>query len=118
MNQAADADKYQKNIPVKIISNTTEVQAVEHTGLNLLEVVFYNAGTLKLPNGDALTVDAPCAVLWNRAKNTMHVANPLCESANPTSISLTLLQNKQEKTFKVNLPDKEFSGKCVLLSLK
>ena len=117
MNQNADADKYQKNIPVKIISNTTEIQAVEHSGLNLLEVVFYNAGTLKMANGDALTVDAPCAVLWNRAKNTMHVANPLCESANPPAINISLLQNKQQKSYRVNLLDKEFSGKSAVIKL-
>ena len=71
-----------------------------------------------MPNGDALTVDAPCEVLLNRAKNTMHVANPLCESSNPESIHIKLLQNKQEKTFKVSLPDKEFSGKSVSVNLK
>jgi chondroitin AC lyase len=117
MNQTTDADKYQKNIPVKIISNTSEIQAVEHSGLNLLEVVFYNAGTLKMANGDALTVDAPCAVLWNRAKNTIHVANPLCESANPPAINISHLQNKQQKSYRVNLPDKEFSGKSAVIKL-
>ena len=116
MNQAVDAYKYK--IPVKIISNTAEIQAVEHTGLNLVEVIFYKAGTLKMANDNALTVDAPCAVLLNRAKNTMHVANPFCESANPESIHIKLLQNKQEKSFKVNLPDKEFSGKSVSVNLK
>jgi chondroitin AC lyase len=117
MNQASDADKYKKNIPVIIISNTSEIQAVEHIGLNLEEVIFYKAGTLKMANGDALTVDAPCAVLWNRAKNRIHVANPLCESANPASIALKLVQNKQEKLFKVSLPNKEFSGKSVVIKL-
>jgi chondroitin AC lyase len=118
MNKTSDADACQKAIPVNILSNTTGIQAVEHAGLKLVEVIFYNAGTLKMPNGDALMVDAPCAVLWNMAKNTIHVANPLCESANPATIALTLINNKQEISLKANLPDKEFSGKSVSLKVK
>lgn len=47
---------------VKIIANTDVMQAVKHLGLNMLQVVFYQAGTLT--DGDlTVSVDKPCVVL-------------------------------------------------------
>ena len=108
-----EAANYQ--IPVKILSNTAQLQAVQHNVLNLVEVIFYQPGTLKLENGDVISVDSPCAVLWNLNKKQIHVANPRCESENPTSIHLKIIQNNQEVTYSVTLPVGDFAGKSVLL---
>lgn len=113
VQSGSEAAKYQ--IPVKILSNTAQLQAVQHNVLNLVEVIFYQPGTLKMENGDAISVDTPCAVLWNLNKKQIHVANPRCESENPTSIHLKIIRNKQEVTYSVTLPVGDFAGKSVLL---
>jgi len=118
MNQTADADKYQKNIPVKILSNTTDIQAVEHSGLKLVEVIFYNAGTLKTPNGDAITVDTPCALMWNGAAGKISVANPYCETKNPATIKVNLQTQGKTSELVFNMPQNEFAGRSVSKILK
>lgn len=116
IQSGSEAAKYQ--VPVRILSNTVQLQAVQHNVLNLIEIIFYQPGTLKMENGDAISVDSPCAVLWNLNKKQIHVANPRCESENPTFIHLKITQNNQEVTSPVTLPVGDFAGKSVLLKLK
>lgn len=118
LNQRTAAENYFQNLPIRILSNSTEIQAVEHTGLNIIEIIFYKAGTLQMPNNESLQVDAPCTLLWNKTKNSIHVANPLCESSNPESITLVLNLNKKEKSFKVNLPTNQFAGKSAKINIQ
>lgn len=118
LSNATVADKYQKNIPVKIISNTAEIQAVEHTSLNLIEVIFYTAGTLKMANGDTLSVDAPCAVLWNKVMNHVHIANPRCESDNPKELTMKIFSKGKNQEFKISLPQGVKAGSSQLINLK
>ncbi len=118
LTNAADADKYQKSIPVKILSNTTDIQAVEHSSLKLTEVIFYQAGTLKLPNGDAITVDTPCALMWNSISKKMNIANPYCETKNPATIKVTLQTQGKTSELLFNMPQNEFAGRSVSKILK
>ena len=118
LTSAADADKYQKSLPVKIISNTTEIQAVEHSGLKLTEVLFYQPGTLKLPNGDAITVDTPCVLMWNSTTGKISVANPYCETKNPKTIKVTLQTQSRTAEILFDMPQNEFAGRSVSKILK
>ncbi len=45
---AASAAAYSKKAPVKILSNTAELQAVQHTGLHRTGIVFYKAGSVRI----------------------------------------------------------------------
>jgi len=118
LTNAADADKYQKNLQIEIISNSSAIQAVTHRGLKLTEAVFYQAGTLKLPNGDAITVDTPCVLMWNNNSGKMNIANPYCETKNPTAIKVTLLTQGKTSDISFDMPQNEFAGKSVSKILK
>lgn len=113
---ASEAAKYQ--IPVTIVANNSKIQAVKHESLNLIEIIFYQAGKLQVANNQSITADAPCAVIWNKAKSELHMANPLCETANPKEIHITVFQNNQEKRYTASMPDVVFAGKSVILKLK
>ncbi|HSC38842.1 MAG TPA: polysaccharide lyase family 8 super-sandwich domain-containing protein, partial [Chitinophagaceae bacterium] len=53
---------------IKIISNTSAVQAVKHSGLKMLQIIFHTAGTLVDSSAHLkITVSNPCALL---IKNT------------------------------------------------
>ncbi|HEY8896252.1 MAG TPA: polysaccharide lyase family 8 super-sandwich domain-containing protein [Niastella sp.] len=71
---------------VKIIANTDVMQAVKHLGLNMLQVVFYQPGTLT--DGDLIvTVDKPCVVLLKKinGKNIpVSIADPSQTAAKVT----------------------------------
>ena len=75
---AADMQKYAENVPVEIVANVPDVQAVRHRALNQLQVVFYAPG--KVTCGDfTVKVDRPCALLLKglgTERPTLHVADP------------------------------------------
>lgn len=52
-----------ENSPIIILSNTHQLQAVWHQNLNRAQAVFYEAGTLQLPNGIAISAKQPGMVM-------------------------------------------------------
>lgn len=113
-SSANDAASYRKDMPVSIIANTESVQAVRHEKLKLTEVIFYQAGKLDLGNGHSISVDAPCAIIWNEGKNKLNIANPRCESENPAIIHVTL----NGKAIAFDMPQGEMSGSSVSKIIK
>src|SRR5690606_14528808 len=59
---------------VNIIENTTAIQAVYHKALNMLQVVFYQAGTVNF-QGKSVTVDRPCALMIKKGGDVT-ISNP------------------------------------------
>lgn len=107
------ARNYAKQLPVDVIANTAKVQAVRHRELQITEVIFYEAGTLKLGKGQTLEVDAPCALLWNEKAQTIHAANPRCESENPATLNVTLRIKGKAHRLTFQLPQEAFAGSTV-----
>jgi chondroitin AC lyase len=110
---SSDASKYIKNIPIQIVSNTENIQAVKHQNLHIIEVIFYKAGTLKIDDGRTLTVDKPCALLWNVDIGEITVANPYCESNNPTEIQVFVFLNNSSTNLIFKMPMGLKSGSSV-----
>ncbi|QNK61604.1 chondroitinase [Pedobacter sp. PAMC26386] len=63
---------------IHIISNTADLQVVEHKGLDILQLVFYKGGVLKTAD---LTVkaDKACTILIQG----LHTANPIIDISDP-----------------------------------
>lgn len=74
---------------LRILSNTADLQAVEHKGLDLLQLVFYKAGVFSA--GDiSVKADKACTILIEG----LHTENPIVNVADPaqenTAIQLEL----------------------------
>ena len=96
---ASAVGEYSKNSNISILSNTAEMQAAQHKGLNITQVVFYTSGTIKLSDNITLSAESPCLVMVKMAgKQVAKIA-----VSDPTH-KLTSLQ------LKVNAPV-EASGK-------
>ena len=65
---AKNVSEYANDIPVTIVSNTKEIQAVRHDGLKQTQINFYKAGTLEYKPGYTITVDQPCSVMIDESK--------------------------------------------------
>ncbi len=52
-------EEYQSTSKIKTLSNTSKIQAVQHTGLNLAQLVLYEAGKIELAGGTVLTSAQP-----------------------------------------------------------
>ncbi len=99
---------------IKILANNNAVQAVKNEDLNMIQAVFYEAGTLT-DHGFSVTVDEPCVILL---KN-IDTKNPIIHLADPTQylkeILITVNSSliKGEKKIALSLPKGDFAGSTV-----
>jgi chondroitin AC lyase len=65
---------YARRIPVRVLANTADLQAVRHERLGITEIIFHSAGGLSLDEGLDIVVDQPCMILLKEAGATNEVA--------------------------------------------
>jgi len=107
----ADITAYAQDIPVTILSNTTKVQSVTHSKLQITGIAFHEAGSFSLYDNFFIKVSHPCLVLVNHAKNEVTVSDP---TAGMKKLKITMPgKDGKPKTETVQLPDGEFAGKSV-----
>ncbi|MEO5948762.1 MAG: polysaccharide lyase family 8 super-sandwich domain-containing protein [Chitinophagaceae bacterium] len=96
---------------VKIIENTGAIQAVKHEGLNMLQIVFNEAGTITT-EGLSLAVDKPCVVLLKAigtSSGTIWVADPT-QKMKAVQLILKTTSRKEERKINCILPTGNFAG--------
>jgi chondroitin AC lyase len=129
---AKSTDQYIKKSGINILANSNDMQAVENTNLHISEVVFYKAGSIKLPGNITLTVDKPCIVMVRMTGNALAriaVSDPTEKLASvqlqvtaQVSISETGVRSIWDKarklsTLDVDLPSQGYAGKSVVIDL-
>ena len=129
---ASSLETYGRKLPVTIISNTPELQAVYNKGLRMTQAVFYVPGKVSLGDGITLTTDSPCIVMvtMNGKKvSKIAIAEPTHKLS---SLKLTVNtkiegsgnnwsvaeQGKKESVIKVQLPTAGYAGQTVVMELK
>ncbi len=103
-----DLADYAADIPIQIISNTEDLQAVYHKDLNVGAAVFYKKGTVTISDV-AVTVDRPCIVMikknaWGYA---VWASNPKAEAA---KLKVTLERSGTTRSITFNLPGSPQGG--------
>lgn len=107
---AAGLKKYDRTM-IQILKNTAELQAVKHTGLNMLQAVFYEPGTL-VYDGTSLTVDKPCTVYiknLNAKIPVLYIADPAQETPS-IQVQFKPAGSSASKNITCNLPAGAFAG--------
>lgn len=110
---ATSADKlnsYAANLPVSILSNTANIQAVTHLKNKITGAVFQAAGELQIDNGLTIAVDQPCAVMINQRVNPIQlvVSDP---GQSLTAVNVTLkFSNQPQEVINVSLPTGNYTG--------
>ena len=77
--------KYADAPPVKILSNTPKVQAVQHTRTHVTGIAFFEPQQIEMTGGLVLSVDQPCLLLLRKQRDTMRLA-----ISNPHNKALTV----------------------------
>ncbi|HEV7379757.1 MAG TPA: polysaccharide lyase family 8 super-sandwich domain-containing protein, partial [Dyadobacter sp.] len=67
---AVEMASYQPDV-VKIVSNTEQMQAVEHIGLGIGQVVFYQSGIVRFGENLSVKTDQPCLLMVMRRNNVV-----------------------------------------------
>jgi chondroitin AC lyase len=106
---------YSKRTAIEILSNTAALQAVRNNQLQITQIVFYEAGEIKLSNDLALAVSDPCiAMVETNGKKIKKIT-----VAEPTqklkSLQLKITSGKNTKEIKVDLPEGGYAGQSVAL---
>jgi len=114
MTNINDLRKF-KSSNLQIMANTEKIQAVYHQSLDMLQAIFYHAGTLVL-QGMEINTDKPCALLVSKLNGNQvwSVADPL-QKEHEINLSIKNLKTGKMKTLTAELPQQEFAGSTVSL---
>ncbi|MEJ7674432.1 MAG: polysaccharide lyase family 8 super-sandwich domain-containing protein [Chitinophagaceae bacterium] len=128
----ASANGYLSKSGVVILSNTPEMQAVQNKVLNIIEVVFYQPGTIKVNGNVALTAESPCIVLIRMGSKgiekiavsdptqklkslQLKVTAPIQASGNNWRSNWS--NEGKASTIQVDLPTEGYAGQSVVMQL-
>lgn len=121
-------EDYRNKNAVEIIANTPEIQAVRHNGLNLNQIVFYEAGECRLTETVSLKAESACLVLLRMHGDTVRSITVADPSRLLASVNLELTtrfegqgkqwkaewaEEKQVTKISIELPDAGYAGKSV-----
>jgi len=104
----------EKASAIRILMNTSTVQAVEHVGLQIAQVVFYQAGSLTAQNF-SIAVDQPCVLLIKG----IHTKNPVVYLSDPTQkltdlhVTFSSALLKVTEPVPISLPQGDHQGATV-----
>ena len=76
---AAASGAYASAMPVRVVSNTPAVQAVENPPAGILQIAFYRAGVVEAAGWGAVRVDRPCLLMLRRVDG--RVKGAVCDPA-------------------------------------
>jgi len=105
---AAHLEGYIRRIPVRILANTVDIQAVMNERLEISEMVFYTPGRLRLTNELEVNVDQPCMVILEKKGHTEKVT--VSSPEGPLRVRVTISAPGRTKTFILDLPSMKMSG--------
>jgi chondroitin AC lyase len=100
-----------QNLPVKVIENSTALQAVEQSQLKQVEAVFHQAGKLHT-NGLDVAVDQPCLAMLKREGDHLQVS-----VSNPLNAAMTVNMIINGQATAVELPSGLMAGSSVVRNI-
>ena len=106
--------KMDKLNEIKILANNSNMQAVKQEELKMIQVVFYEAGTLT-DQSISITVDQPCIVLvkhFDTQNPTIHLADPTQQLKEVNITVYSRLTGRGSKALLL-LPKGDFAGATV-----
>ncbi|MGQ7944361.1 chondroitinase-AC [Flavobacterium sp. WC2509] len=107
-----EMNKFKAN-ELEIIANNSAIQAVYHKPLDILQLVFYEPGSIKVASTE-IKVDKPCILMIKNfsGQRIIAMADPLYKETTAT-LTLTNTGTKEATEFKVDFPQNEYAGSTV-----
>jgi chondroitin AC lyase len=78
-----DMSKYYESLPIEVLCNNSDIQAVRHKQNKITQASFYKAGLLKIDSDLSIEVDQPCAIMIRQNEDnniTVTASNPKHEA--------------------------------------
>lgn len=93
---ASSVSDYATDIPITVVANNEDVQAVRHDGLKQTQINFYKAGTLEYKPGYTISVDYPCSVIIDESDDTRKISLAVNDTSDNQVVQVTLNYDGQE----------------------
>jgi len=113
---AVDILTYVQDIPVAILSNTAQVQAVKHTELQITGIAFHQAGAFNIDEDITISTDQPLIVLIDQKKELITVSDPTTKL--DTAKVTVMHSNGKSQTMVIQLPEGGLAGKSVQVKIE
>jgi chondroitin AC lyase len=97
------------NSPIKIIKNTSDIQAVINRNHKITGMVFHKEGSL-IHNSLKVSVNKPCILLMDEKNGTLSASNPYNSSM---KLQVTITINDKQEVINFSFPDGENAGKSI-----
>ncbi|GFP74369.1 hypothetical protein bsdtw1_00419 [Clostridium fungisolvens] len=94
----AEVKSYSNNIPVTVVANNSDVQAVRHDGLKQTQINFYKAGSLEYKKGYTITVDQACSVIIDESGSTRQITVAVNDNEDHKIVNVGLSYNSTKTT--------------------
>ncbi len=106
------------NRNIETISNTAEIQAVKHKGLEICQIAFYKAGDVEIPNGAFVKMDSQGMAMLKMNGTKIEEISVSDPSRKLTSITVTVsgIYNSQGEDFSTH-PNKSENSTLVIIDL-
>ncbi len=115
ITSSSDMDQYEMK-DINIVVNTDSIQAVKHETLNVLQIIFYKAGTFD-SDSVKIVVDKPCIMMLKGLGTpivTVHVADPT-QKVDIISADVDLPAIENARRLKCIMPTGVYAGSTVQL---
>lgn len=110
---AAQAPGYAAALPVRVIANTTSVQAVRHEVRKIAQLALHAAGTVTVRPGLAVTVSSPALLIVDESVGSTPVLTVCDPTKTLGSLTVSYTLNGATSTTTVALPTGELAGRSV-----
>lgn len=113
---SSEVENYSKNIPIEIVSNTKDIQAVRHDGLKQTQINFYKAGSVEYKPGYTITVDQGCSVIIDESGSTRKITVAVNDNEDHKIVNIDLSYGGGKTTTTFVSKALPYAGQSITLS--
>ena len=110
---AGEAENYYNDIPINLVMNSSDIQAVKHESLNITGIVFHTADSLNVDDTLKVVVDASCIVMVKKLGQERYQVTISDHDENNTQINCTLFDGTKSCNTTFTMPGGTNKGKSV-----
>lgn len=110
---SSQVEQYSKNIPITVVANNKDVQAVRHDGLKQTQINFYSAGELEYKPGYTVSVDEPCSMIIDESGDTRVITVALRDQDSSKTVNVILSYEGKTTTTEMITKGTPYAGQSV-----
>ena len=98
---------------IEILSNTSQIQSVKHTGLGIIQIVFYEAGKIEVDKDRWITLDSPGIIMLKMKGDQIESVSASDPSRKMSKLHIGI-SGKTDMV--IDLPQGDYAGDSVTIN--